>query len=164
MTAPRARTRCPWCPSAGTWGTAGRLRRLRAGMGSASEHHGLERKDWIGTGSNWIGLELDRIGLDWKTRTIWKEGTIRMVWLYHLVFNIKDHCNHSKTFLESWAQTGSETYIFCSKIPIWKLDLYDPGLTWPFSIVYFSGVIFKNVFDFWILRAKVPRKHVSHAR
>ena len=33
-------------------------------------------------------------------------------------------------FLESWVQTGSETHLFGSKIPIWKFDLMWPD-GWP---------------------------------
>ena len=76
-----------------------------------------------------------------------------------VILSIFRHCTEIKmTVLESWYQTGSETCFSYSKISIWKFDLFNPGLTWPFPVVNWHGVRLQNGFDFWILRSKKDHK------
>ena len=68
------------------------------------------------------------------------------------------------TYLEFWDETGSETHIFIRKYQFDNLALRDPRLTWPFSVVDLNGVRLLSGFDFLILRAKLTKNLVTHAR
>ena len=81
------------------------------------------------------------------------------------IWSISRHRTEIKWhFWNSEIELAQKHMLFVRKYQFDNLNLCDPGLTLPFSIVDFLGVRLQNGFDFWILRAKMPKKRVPHAR
>ena len=68
------------------------------------------------------------------------------------------------TFLESWDQISSKHTLFIWNNRFENLTFCDPGLTRPFRVVDFQGVILQNGDDFSILRAKVAMSGQGSAK
>ena len=66
------------------------------------------------------------------------------------------------TYLESWGNSESETCVLCARYWFGNLTSFDLTLSWPPSKVIFDDVMGLDDHHYRCLRAKLPRKHVSH--